>query len=304
MKIKLINIISEVKIIKNKIFAEINSRKNSYWISVNFDIENIRFDGIVAEDGKNVIVRSLIHYIHILESYLKQNNIEYNEGAEGIFIIDIAYFNFTKKKNVKKLGEVKIIKSKIPAKIYDYRANPYRKIVILDGTDSKGFIYSDEESKVYFDSNKNLLNYLKEKNIPYIIDDENNSLIVPIEYFDLLNIEINEMKLTNILLENMSLFKCQILIKTDININKLDIFNQIRALPNIVTLNIKSSSFLDSKRTSQFEYSLIDIKFISRQTPDKDLESIKKYALSGVTKIQGLRQFLPRLKTLEQIQKY
>jgi hypothetical protein len=110
-------------------------------------------------------------------------------------------------------------------------------------------------------------------------------------------------KLQNILLESISLDKIDILIKTTNDINKVEIYNQIRALSGVVVVTIEQNQFLDSKATDRFEYSLLHMKYLVTSDPKTDIDKIKKEAM--ITKrIPGLLQFIPRYKTTQNLGKY
>jgi hypothetical protein len=112
------------------------------------------------------------------------------------------------------------------------------------------------------------------------------------------------MKLKQILLENLYFWRVDILVKTDTTKNKVEIFNEIRALPGIVVLTVRQSDFLDSKSTKDYEYSLVSIKFLSSTNPKKEIDRIKQDAKSGNKKIDGLIQIVPKLDSLTQLGKY
>lgn len=90
------------------------------------------------------------------------------------------------------------------------------------------------------------------------------------------------------LLEIFSLYKGKILIKTSKKYNKTDVFNQIRALPGIVTLTVSHSEFLDSKANDNHEYANISIKFVGTSDPKVSLQNIKETAI----KIPGVLKFV------------
>ena len=103
-------------------------------------------------------------------------------------------------------------------------------------------------------------------------------------------------KLSNILLEEISVYSIEALIKTVAGENKVEIYNQVRALSGIIVVTVEQSDFLDSKATDNYEYSLLKIKYIVSSTPEEDINKIKVNAQKN---IQGLVQFIPRLKTIE-----
>jgi len=110
-------------------------------------------------------------------------------------------------------------------------------------------------------------------------------------------------KLQDILLEAVSLDKIDILIKTSTDINKVEIYNQIRALEGVVVVTVEQSEYLDSQATDKFEYSLLHLKYIVSSDSKTDIDKIKKDAMI-TTRIPGLLQFIPRYKTAQFIGKY
>ena len=103
-------------------------------------------------------------------------------------------------------------------------------------------------------------------------------------------------KLYNILLEGISVYSIEALIKTVAGENKVEIYNQVRALSGIVVVTVEHSEFLDSKATDNYEYSLLKMKYIVTSTPEEDINKIK---INAQKNIQGLSQFIPRIKTIE-----
>ena len=111
------------------------------------------------------------------------------------------------------------------------------------------------------------------------------------------------MKLTNLLLEGLTLYLVDILIKTDKDINKVEVYNQIRAVENVVVVTVEQNDFLQSKSTDQFDYEMLHLKFLASKEPKEAIDEIKKSAMvSG--KIPGLRQFIIRYKTIQAKGKY
>ena len=103
-------------------------------------------------------------------------------------------------------------------------------------------------------------------------------------------------KLSNILLEGISVYSIEALIKTTAGENKVEIYNQVRALPGIIVVTVEQSDFLDKKATDNYEYSLLKMKYIVNTTPEEDIDKIK---LIAPKLVPGLVQFIPRLKTIE-----
>jgi hypothetical protein len=110
-------------------------------------------------------------------------------------------------------------------------------------------------------------------------------------------------KLTDILLEAISLDRIDVLIKTSTDTNKVEVYNQLRALAGVVVITVEQNEFLDSKATDKFEYSLLHMKYIVTSDPKTDIDNIKKDAMI-TTRISGLLQFIPRYKTTQNIGKY
>jgi hypothetical protein len=106
-----------------------------------------------------------------------------------------------------------------------------------------------------------------------------------------------------ILNEGITIFKCDILIKTAADQNKVEIYNEIRALNGVVVVTIEQSDFLNAKATQQYEYSLLKLKYIGRGDAKS---SIKEIGIDAVTKnrIPGLLQFIPRYNTIVKVGSY
>ena len=51
------------------------------------------------------------------------------------------------------------------------------------------------------------------------------------------------MKLSNLLLEGLVLYKIEILIKTDANVNQVYVYNEIRGLEGVVVVTVEQSDF-------------------------------------------------------------
>lgn len=111
------------------------------------------------------------------------------------------------------------------------------------------------------------------------------------------------MKLTNILLEGATLYRVEILIKTKKEVNKVEIYNQIRALTNVVVVTVEQNDFLMSKSTDQFDYELLYLKFLATGEPKEVIDEIKKEAMI-TRRIPGLLQFIVRYKTIQLKGKY
>jgi hypothetical protein len=106
-----------------------------------------------------------------------------------------------------------------------------------------------------------------------------------------------------ILNEGITVFRCDILIKTRADQNKVEIYNEIRALEGVVVVTIQQSDFLNRKKTNQYEYSLLKVKYIGRGDAKT---SIKDIGIDAVTKnrVPGLLQFIPRYNTIIKVGSY
>ena len=93
------------------------------------------------------------------------------------------------------------------------------------------------------------------------------------------------------------------LIKTEAQQNKVEIYNEIRALSGVVVVTIEQSDFLDAKATDKYEYSLLKVKYIGRGDAKA---SIKEIGIDAVTKnrVPGLLKFIPRYPTIIKVGSY
>ena len=110
-------------------------------------------------------------------------------------------------------------------------------------------------------------------------------------------------KSKNILLEALNLFEIEVLIKTDTRFNKVDIYNELRGVKGVVVVKIEQNSYLDSKSTDRFEYSLLHIKYLVSSTPQEEIDEIKSQVMV-TSKILGILQFIPRYKTSFKVEGY
>jgi hypothetical protein len=111
------------------------------------------------------------------------------------------------------------------------------------------------------------------------------------------------MKLSNLLLEGLILYKIEVLIKTSTTVNQVYVYNEIRGLKGVVVVTVDQSDFLRSKSTENYNYSLLKMKYLAEATPKEAIQNIKKDALVD-NKISGLLQFIPRYSTIEKIGEY
>jgi hypothetical protein len=109
--------------------------------------------------------------------------------------------------------------------------------------------------------------------------------------------------LSKILLEGLTLYKIEVLIKTNSSINQVFIYNEIRGIEGVVVVSVDQNDFLKIKSTEQHHYSLLKIKYLTTSTPKEDIDKIKRNALV-TNRIQGLIQFIPRYQTIEKVGQY
>ena len=110
-------------------------------------------------------------------------------------------------------------------------------------------------------------------------------------------------KLKNLLLEALILYKVEVLIKTSAEENQVFIYNEIRGLPGVVVVSVDQNDYLRSKSDKRVQYALLRIKFLSKDEPKDTINKIKMDGLVNY-KIPGLIQFIPRYNTLEKVGQY
>ena len=109
------------------------------------------------------------------------------------------------------------------------------------------------------------------------------------------------MKLVNILLEAVETYFVSAIIKMERKkSNSTEIYNQVRAIKDIVVIKVISNEKLESLSDANYDYALLEIKFINEGTPEETINMIKQNALG----INGLVKFFPRAKSLVKIRNY
>ena len=102
-------------------------------------------------------------------------------------------------------------------------------------------------------------------------------------------------KLTNILNEVLNTFSFQAFMLTDSNFNITDILEQIRAIRKItIVRNITPPEYIQKKN---IEYTLVNIKFVTRGDAKRDLEKIKQDVLTSDRSATDLR--VPGVKSFK-----
>lgn len=112
------------------------------------------------------------------------------------------------------------------------------------------------------------------------------------------------MKLTQILKENYSISKIEVLLKTKTeHVSKTEIINKIRAVPYIIIVRLQEDPRLLAQSTDSYEYTILSIKFLNTMgSPSAALEKIKNIVLVGdedMHKIDGILEFRPLMSTLK-----
>ena len=110
------------------------------------------------------------------------------------------------------------------------------------------------------------------------------------------------MKLVDLLTEAVETYFVSAIIKMErkSGTNATEIYNQVRAIKDIVVIKIVTNDKLESLSDDNYDYALLEIKFINERTPQETIQMIKQAAL----KIPGLVKFFPREKSLVKIRNY
>ena len=109
------------------------------------------------------------------------------------------------------------------------------------------------------------------------------------------------MKLLDLLLEAFETYFMQVIIKVEkAKANQTEIYNQVRAIKDVVVIKIVTNDKLESLSDANYDYALLEIKFINEGTPEETIKMIKNAALG----INGLVKFFPREKSLVKIRNY
>jgi hypothetical protein len=82
--------------------------------------------------------------------------------------------------------------------------------------------------------------------------------------------------------------------------NATEAYNQVRGIKGIIVVKVINNDKLESLSDANYDYALLEIKFINDGTPQETIQIIKQAAL----KINGLVKFFPREKSLVKIRNY
>ena len=111
-------------------------------------------------------------------------------------------------------------------------------------------------------------------------------------------------KLKNILNEMLNEFSVQAYMLTDTDFNITDVLEQIRGVRKVTIIrNITPPEYVQKKNV---EYTLINIKFITRGNPKEDMEQIKKDILTSDRsktdlRVPGVKSFKFKEQTLSRL---
>jgi len=78
-----------------------------------------------------------------------------------------------------------------------------------------------------------------------------------------------------ILLESIDLYEVLAVMKINSDFNKVDIFNKIRAIKDIVTVKVIKNSQLENMSKDGVEYALLKIKFLTSIDPLQKIEDFQ-----------------------------
>ena len=111
-------------------------------------------------------------------------------------------------------------------------------------------------------------------------------------------------KLKNILNEMLNEFSVQAYMLTDTDFNITDVLEQIRGVRKVTIIrNITPPEYVQKKNV---EYTLINIKFITRGNPKEDMEQIKRDILTSDRsktdlRVPGVKLFKFKEQTLRRL---
>jgi len=95
-------------------------------------------------------------------------------------------------------------------------------------------------------------------------------------------------------------FFVQIIIKMKNDFNFTEIYNQIRGIRDVIVVKVIDNEQLDAASNDLYNYSLLEMKYISEGNAIESIKNIKSEAL----KIPGLVKFEVRTKTILKIRNY
>ena len=95
-------------------------------------------------------------------------------------------------------------------------------------------------------------------------------------------------------------FFAQVILKMKNEVNFTEIYNQIRGIKDVIVVKVIDNEQLQAASSDLYNYSLLEMKYISEGNAIETIKSIKSEAL----KIPGLVKFEVRTKTILRIRNY
>jgi hypothetical protein len=92
----------------------------------------------------------------------------------------------------------------------------------------------------------------------------------------------------------------QVILKMKNDFNFTEIYNQIRGIKDVIVVKVIDNEQLQAASNDLYNYSLLEIKFLSQGNSIESVKQIKSEAL----KIPGLVKFEIRTKTILKIRNY
>ena len=100
---------------------------------------------------------------------------------------------------------------------------------------------------------------------------------------------------------NFETYFLQVIIKIEKKkTNNTEVYNQVRAIQDVIVVKVINNDQVEALSDTNYDYQLLEIKFINETTPQETVNNIKQKALS----ILGLVKFFPRAKSLVKIRNY
>jgi hypothetical protein len=110
--------------------------------------------------------------------------------------------------------------------------------------------------------------------------------------------------------ESLDFYECMVIVKVKKEKTNLsDAYDEIRAIPYIVTAQPKHSDFIESRSNDLYDYAQLKVKFLSyKENVEESLNDIKQTALrglgdSGKYKVYGLVGLVVREDTVQLLEK-
>jgi hypothetical protein len=95
-------------------------------------------------------------------------------------------------------------------------------------------------------------------------------------------------------------FFVQIILKMKNDVNFTEIYNQIRGIKDVIVVKVIDNEQLQAASSDLYNYSLLELKYISQGNAMDTIKAIKSEAL----KIPGLVKFEVRTRTILKIRNY